>query len=289
MNKIVRVDDINSFSVVIPVYNEEGCLEELIQRTLKVCREVGMKFEILLVDDGSKDNSATIMSNASAANPGEIISVILNRNYGQHAAIMAGFSLVSGDLIITLDADLQNPPEEIPRLVAAAEEGKSLDEVLEIAQKFNSRIATLAVAMRGCTHPQNGLPITELGEDEMEIGMGQHGEGGGGRCKVLSADETAKIMFGDVSKALKLKTGEKIFVMANGVGATTPMELAIVFRAVKKLAEEIGVCVVGGIVDEILTVQEMAGFQLVACVVDEVSERYLYAKSDAPYWTCLGE
>ena len=75
----------------------------------------------------------------------------------------------------------------------------------------------------------------------MEIGMGQHGEGGGGRCKVLSADETAKIMFGDVSKALKLKTGEKIFVMANGVGATTPMELAIVFRAVKKLAEEIGV------------------------------------------------
>ena len=120
MNKIVRVDDINSFSVVIPVYNEEGCLEELIQRTLKVCREVGMKFEILLVDDGSKDNSATIMSNASAANPGEIISVILNRNYGQHAAIMAGFSLVSGDLIITLDADLQNPPEEIPKLIAAA-------------------------------------------------------------------------------------------------------------------------------------------------------------------------
>ena len=126
MNKIVRVDDINSFSVVIPVYNEEGCLEELIQRTLKVCREVGMKFEILLVDDGSKDNSATIMSNASAANPGEIISVILNRNYGQHAAIMAGFSLVSGDLIITLDADLQNPPEEIPKLIAAAKEGNDV-------------------------------------------------------------------------------------------------------------------------------------------------------------------
>ena len=126
-------------------------------------------------------------------------------------------------------------------LGAAAEEGKTLDELVEIAERYNNKVATLAVAMRSCTHPQNGGTITDLPQGIMEIGMGQHGEGGGGRCKVLSADETAKIMFGDVSKALKLKTGEKIFVMANGVGATTPMELAIVFRAVKKLAEEIGV------------------------------------------------
>ncbi len=226
---------------------------------------------------------------------GDVMSANMAMKMAEREGIKVKSVLVADDIsagVETPAADRRGLAGCIPLIKvagAAAEEGKSLDEVLEIAQKFNSRIATLAVAMRGCTHPQNGLPITELGEDEMEIGMGQHGEGGGGRCKVLSADETAKIMFGDVSKALKLKTGEKIFVMANGVGATTPMELAIVFRAVKKLAEEIGVCVVGGIVDEILTVQEMAGFQHVACVVDEVSERYLYAKSDAPYWTCLGE
>ena len=91
---------------------------------------------------------------------------------------------------------------------AAAESGMGLDEVLAVAEKFNGRIATLAVAMSGCTHPQTGQPITELGDDEMEIGMGQHGEGGGGRGKILTADETAEIMFGALSKAVSLKEGE---------------------------------------------------------------------------------
>ncbi len=171
---------------------------------------------------------------------------------------------------------------------AAAEEGKSLDEVLAIAEKFNSRIATLAVAMNGCTHPQSGLPITELGEDEMEIGMGQHGEGGGGRSKILTADETAKIMFSDLAKAIELKAGESAFLMMNGVGATTPMELAIVYRAVAKLAEEMGAKIEFGLIDEILTVQEMAGFQMVVCALDDDARKYLKARSNAPYWTCLG-
>ena len=125
-NKIMRTEEINSLSVVIPVYNEEGCLDELIERTLKSCRALGMKFEILLIDDGSSDSSAAIMTAAAEANPGELFAIILNRNYGQHAAIMAGFSQVTGDLVITLDADLQNPPEEIPNLIAAAREGNDV-------------------------------------------------------------------------------------------------------------------------------------------------------------------
>ena len=172
---------------------------------------------------------------------------------------------------------------------AAAESGMGLDEVLAVAEKFNGRIATLAVAMSGCTHPQTGQPITELGDDEMEIGMGQHGEGGGGRGKILTADETSEIMFGALSKAVSLKEGESLFIIINGVGATTPMELAIVFRAAKKCAEKIGAKVVGGIVDEILTVQEMAGFQMILCVLDEQSARLIKARSNAPYWTCIGE
>lgn len=68
----------------------------------------------MLIDDGSSDHSAQLMMDASQAPNSHIVSILLNRNYGQHSAIMAGFSHVTGDLIITLDADLQNPPEEIP-------------------------------------------------------------------------------------------------------------------------------------------------------------------------------
>lgn len=117
---------VNLVSVVVPVYNEEGCLQELIDRTYATLKECGKKFEFIMVDDGSRDSSADIMRRASAAHPGEIVSCILNRNYGQHSAIMAGFSLVKGDLVITLDADLQNPPEEIPNLIAAAEKGNEV-------------------------------------------------------------------------------------------------------------------------------------------------------------------
>ena len=120
-------------SVVAPVYNEEGGLQELIDRCLASLRTLNRKFELILVDDGSSDHSAEIITRNSEANPDVVIGCILNRNYGQHSAIMAGFSLVRGDLIITIDADLQNPPEEIPNLVAAAELGN--DVVGTVRQK----------------------------------------------------------------------------------------------------------------------------------------------------------
>ena len=113
-------------SVVVPVYNEEGSLAELIDRTLKALDSCGKKYEFILVDDGSSDRSAEMIVEASEKHPDRVVGCILNRNYGQHSAIMAGFSIVRGDLVITLDADLQNPPEEIPRLIAAAEEGNDV-------------------------------------------------------------------------------------------------------------------------------------------------------------------
>ena len=117
---------VNFISIVVPVYNEEGCLQELIDRTLTVMKGSGRKFEFILVDDGSRDASCSIIRKAAEENPDTVIGCILNRNYGQHAAIMAGFSTVRGDLVITLDADLQNPPEEIPKLIAAAEAGNDV-------------------------------------------------------------------------------------------------------------------------------------------------------------------
>jgi undecaprenyl-phosphate 4-deoxy-4-formamido-L-arabinose transferase len=118
-----HTEAINFVSIVIPVYNEENCLQELIERTTKASDSLGKDYELILVDDGSRDRSAEIIEQASEQEGSHVVGVILNRNYGQHNAIMAGFEQVRGDLIITLDADLQNPPEEIPNLVAKAEEG----------------------------------------------------------------------------------------------------------------------------------------------------------------------
>ena len=114
---------IDCVSVVIPVYNEQDSLPELLRRTDAACRQLGRAYEIVLVDDGSRDGSAELLQEAAEAPDSHVLAVILNRNYGQHAAIMAGFEQCRGDLVITLDADLQNPPEEIPRLVEQATKG----------------------------------------------------------------------------------------------------------------------------------------------------------------------
>lgn len=110
-------------SVVIPVFNEEENLDELIRRCILACDQTRCRFEILLVNDGSSDGSAEKIDVAAKNNPGKVVGVFLNRNYGQHAAVIAGFEQSKGDVIITLDADLQNPPEEIPRLVEAMDKG----------------------------------------------------------------------------------------------------------------------------------------------------------------------
>lgn len=108
-------------SVVIPVYNEEANLRALMERLVPVMKGLGKRFEIVLIDDGSKDNSLNILKEF---NREPFVKVVeLTKNYGQHAAIMAGFSVSLGDIIITMDADLQNPPEEIPRLVGVMEDG----------------------------------------------------------------------------------------------------------------------------------------------------------------------
>jgi undecaprenyl-phosphate 4-deoxy-4-formamido-L-arabinose transferase len=108
-------------SLVIPVYNEEGNLPLLMNRIRPVMSALERPWELILVDDGSRDRSLEILKGFTV-NP-EVRVVELTRNYGQHAAILAGFSIVSGGIVVTLDADLQNPPEEIPRLIQAMEEG----------------------------------------------------------------------------------------------------------------------------------------------------------------------
>ena len=168
---------------------------------------------------------------------------------------------------------------------AAAEAGKSLDEVLAVAEKFNQTMATLAVTMKTATHPQSGQYISTLADDELEIGMGQHGEGGGtGPQKIVSADEIAATMAERLIPAAKLGSGEKAMLIINGSGATTLMEMFVVFRKAHQVLTAKGINVVAGRCEEILTVQEAAGFQMFLGKLDDETEKYLKAPSNAPYW-----
>jgi len=117
------MNDVDLVSIVIPIYNEQENLNELIRRCTESCSRMQRPFELVLVDDGSRDLSPHIITEAAEQPGSNVVGVLLNRNYGQHAAVTAGFAEAHGNIIVTLDADLQNPPEEIPRLVEAIEEG----------------------------------------------------------------------------------------------------------------------------------------------------------------------
>jgi undecaprenyl-phosphate 4-deoxy-4-formamido-L-arabinose transferase len=119
-------------SIVIPVYNEEQNLDRLLARLYPVMTKMGHSFEIIFTDDGSRDRSLSILKEKAGEIP-EIRIIEFNGNFGQHMAILAAFEQCSGEIIITLDADLQNPPEEIPRLVSEMEKGH--DVVGTVRQK----------------------------------------------------------------------------------------------------------------------------------------------------------
>jgi undecaprenyl-phosphate 4-deoxy-4-formamido-L-arabinose transferase len=110
-------------SIVIPVYNEEANLPLLFTRLYGTLDRLACSWECVFVDDGSKDHSVALLRAQYQARPLHTRVIIFRRNFGQHSAIMAGFEAAQGEVIITLDADLQNPPEEIPNLLAAADAG----------------------------------------------------------------------------------------------------------------------------------------------------------------------
>jgi len=110
-------------SVVIPVFNEEDNLRELGERLIRTLTAMGRPYEIIFVDDGSTDRSWQLLTDLNEQYPQYIRALQFHRNFGQHQAIFAGFQAARGRVMVTLDADLQNPPEEIPRLVAKLDEG----------------------------------------------------------------------------------------------------------------------------------------------------------------------
>ncbi len=167
---------------------------------------------------------------------------------------------------------------------AAAEQGLPLDKCFAIAERMGANMRTLAVAVQTATHPTTGQPIFELGDDEMEIGMGQHGEAGTGRMKLKTADETAAIMLEMLLADLEVKAGEELLVIVNGAGATTLMELLILFRRIDQILKAKGIKLIRSKVGEFITTQEQAGFQLLIARMDAELTRLWDAPCDTPYF-----
>ncbi|MGD0843309.1 MAG: glycosyltransferase [Geobacteraceae bacterium] len=149
-------------SVVIPVYNEECNLRPLSARLFPVLEQIGKPFEIIFIDDGSCDRSLNILKEFAAGSP-DVKVIEFNGNFGQHMAILAAFEKSAGEIVITLDADLQNPPEEIPKLVAEMEKGH--DVVGSIRRKRRDTIfrRTASWLVNVITRKMTGMRLSDYG------------------------------------------------------------------------------------------------------------------------------
>ena len=149
-------------SIVIPVYNEESNLFPLMERLYPVATATGRPFEIIFTNDGSRDRSLEILRGMVKKYPGVKV-VEFNGNFGQHMAILAAFEMSRGEIVVTLDADLQNPPEEIPRLAAEIEKG--FDVVGTIRQKRQDslfrKLASRVVNIT--TNKMTGMKMNDYG------------------------------------------------------------------------------------------------------------------------------
>ena len=150
-------------SIVIPVYNEEDVLGALFDRLYPVLDAHGEPYEIVFVNDGSVDRSAQLLADQFRARPDVTRVVLFNGNFGQHMAILAGFEHVRGQIAITLDADLQNPPEEIPRLVAAIRAGHDYVGTFRHARQDSAFRRIASRAMNAVRERTTRIHMTDQG------------------------------------------------------------------------------------------------------------------------------
>ncbi|WP_207483059.1 dihydroxyacetone kinase subunit DhaK [Arenibaculum pallidiluteum] len=167
---------------------------------------------------------------------------------------------------------------------ALADRGGSLDEVAAVAEKALANIRTMGVALSPCTVPRAGRPTFSIGEDEMEIGMGIHGEPGMKREELQSADRIAERMLGAILDDLQTRGGDRVAVMVNGLGATPPEELYILYRRVHDLLAERDVRVHRAYVGEFATSMEMAGASITVFRLDEELASLLDAPARSPFF-----
>lgn len=167
---------------------------------------------------------------------------------------------------------------------AAAESGADLDEVVRIAHKTVENVATMGVALSPCTVPAAGVPTFTIGDDEMEIGMGIHGEAGVMRGKLETADQITDRLVSAVVADLALSRGDEVAVLVNGLGATPPEELYVVYRRVRQILDGAGIVVHRSYVGEYATSMEMAGASVTLLKLDAELARLVDAPASSPFF-----
>lgn len=167
---------------------------------------------------------------------------------------------------------------------ASAEKGDGLDEVTRIAQKAADACRSIGMALTPCTIPLSGKPTFEIGDDEMEMGMGIHGEPGIWRDKLKKADDIADEMYDRIIEDNKLGKGDAASVLVNSLGATPPEELYILYRRIKKRFDDDGIEIRMPLVGRYATSMEMTGATLTVCGLDGELEELLRAPAQCAFW-----
>lgn len=172
---------------------------------------------------------------------------------------------------------------------AAAWEMKSLEEVAAAARKALSNTRTMGIALSPCIVPEVGKPSFSIGENELEIGMGIHGEPGIEVREMMTANDIASLLVETIEKDMPLPKGSEVSVMVNGLGSTPLEELLIVYRKVALLLKERGVTVYMPHIGEFATSMEMAGLSVTVMKLDEELKRWLTAPAVTPFYTSLNK
>lgn len=168
---------------------------------------------------------------------------------------------------------------------AAADQGMDLDGVAAVAQKALNNIRTMGVALSPCIVPEVGKPTFSIAEDEIEIGMGIHGEPGIEVRKMMTADDVADLVLDKILADMPVERGSRVSVMVNGLGATPREELLIVYRRVAERLTERGVQPILPHVGEYATSMEMAGLSVTVFKLDDELEALLRAPANTPFYT----
>ena len=165
---------------------------------------------------------------------------------------------------------------------AAAEAGADLATVTALCQKVQDNVRSMGMALTSCTVPAAGKPTFELGDDEMEIGVGIHGEPGRTRMKLATADEITEMLAGPILDDLPFKSGDNVLAFVNGMGGTPLVELYIVFNKLARICEGRGIKIARSLVGDWITSLEMAGCSITLLKLDDELTRYWDAPVNTP-------
>ncbi len=220
-----------------------------------------------------------------------------NMNFGM-AAELAEMEGIKVEKVIISDDVASAPKEEKEKrrgiageffvfkaAGAAADKGYPLEDVARVARKTNEQTRSMGVGLSPCSLPQTGKPSFEIGEDEMELGLGHHGEPGIKRVPLDTADNVADVLLSYIFEDIKLDQGDEVAVLVNGLGSTPLMEQYIVFRRVEEVLKEKGIRIYRSYVGDYITSLEMGGLSITLTKLDDELKELIDHPVNCPRFT----